>query len=317
MYYVLILMIRFDKMKLITSIDYITNINDAAFLTISNSNEVLHYKYQQDKPYSLLILVDFNHDELVLEFTGKALLDKYPQLINYETIKDSLNNINKLNVCRLDVEAILHDAEVAKCDVTKDIETDINVINNTIRQNLKNYTKWFVEQRNNGIVLKNVVSTPKYKKRLTIYDKYKELEKANNMNFLNGLSARDEILSYFKGKVRFELNINTKQQIRQLLNIPNNNIQNVLNATANPILTIIDEAVKYEPQQQKALTLRDYEHELLLRDCDFDLVKVEAKARALSSKNTSIKRIMQPYKELYKRLQDNKTSTMDIRALVA
>ena len=168
MYYVLILMIRFDKMKLITSIDYITNINDAAFLTISNSNEVLHYKYQQDKPYSLLILVDFNHDELVLEFTGKALLDKYPQLINYETIKDSLNNINKLNVCRLDVEAILHDAEVAKCDVTKDIETDINVINNTIRQNLKNYTKWFVEQRNNGIVLKNVVSTPKYKKRLTI-----------------------------------------------------------------------------------------------------------------------------------------------------
>lgn len=262
-------------------------------------------------------MVDFNHDELVLEFTGKALLDKYPQLINYETIKDSLNNINKLNVCRLDVEAILHDAEVAKCDVTKDIETDINVINNTIRQNLKNYTKWFVEQRNNGIVLKNVVSTPKYKKRLTIYDKYKELEKANNMNFLNGLSARDEILSYFKGKVRFELNINTKQQIRQLLNIPNNNIQNVLNATANPILTIIDEAVKYEPQQQKALTLRDYEHELLLRDCDFDLVKVEAKVRALSSKNTSIKRMMQPYKELYKRLQNNKTSTIDIRALVA
>lgn len=143
------------------------------------------------------------------------------------------------------------------------------------------------------------------------------MEKVNNINFIDSLTAKNEILSYFKGKVRFELNINTKQQIRQLLNIPNNNIQNVLNATANPILTVIDEAVKYEPQQQKAQTLRDYEHVLLLKDCDYDMVRVEAKVRALSSKNTSITRMMQPYKELYKRLQDNKTNTIDIRALVA
>ena len=67
------------------------------------------------------------------------------------------------------------------------------------------------------------------------------------------------------------------------MNIPNNSIQNVLNAKANPILAVIDEAVKYEPQQQKQRTLRDYEHELLLRDCDYDMIKVEAKVRALSS----------------------------------
>ncbi|MDC7138687.1 hypothetical protein PQG98_20450 [Bacteroides zhangwenhongii] len=304
-------------MKLITSINYISDINSTVFLASIKADEVLYYKYQQDKPYSLLILVDYNHNELVLEFSGKILLDKYSQLINRETIKDSLNNVNKLNICRLDIEAILQDAEVVKCDVTKDIETDINVINNTIRQNLTNYRKWTVKQYNSGIVLENVVSTPRYKKRLVIYNKGKELEKVNNINFIDSLTAKNEILSYFKGKVRFELNINTKQQIRQLLNIPNNNIQNVLNATANPILTVIDEAVKYEPQQQKAQTLRDYEHVLLLKDCDYDMVRVEAKVRALSSKNTSITRMMQPYKELYKRLQDNKTNTIDIRALVA
>ncbi|GAY29484.1 hypothetical protein IMSAGC014_00100 [Bacteroidaceae bacterium] len=310
-------MIKFDKMKLITSIDYISDIDSSVFLSVTKFDEVLYYKYQQDKPYSLLIMVDYAHSELVLEFTGKILLDKYSQLINRETIKDSLNNINKLNICRLDIEAILHDAEVVKCDITKDIETDINVINSTIRQNLTNYRKWTVKQYNSGIVLENVVTTPRYKKRLAIYNKYKELEKVNNINFIDSLAAKNEILSYFNGKVRFELNINTKQQIRQLLNIPNNNIQNVLNAKANPILTVIDEAVRYEPQQQKAQTLRDYEHELLLKDCDYDMVKVEAKVRALSSKNTSIKRMMQPYKELYKRLQNNKTSTIDIRALVA
>jgi len=309
--------ITFDKMKIITSINYISDINPKSFVAMTKFNEVLYYKYQQDKPYSLLILVDYNHNELVLEFTGKILLDKYSQLINRETIKDSLNNINKLNICRLDVEAILYNAEVVKCDITKDIETDINVINSTIRQNLTNYRKWTVKQYNSGIVLENVVSTPRYKKRLAIYNKCKELEKVNNINFIASLDTKNEILSYFKGKVRFELNINTKQQIRQLLNIPNNNIQNVLNATANPILTVIDEAVKYEPQQHKAQTLRDYEHELLLRDCGFDLVKVEAKVRALSSKNTSIKRLMQPYKELYKQINSVNSCAIDIRELVA
>lgn len=305
-------------MKLITSIDYISDINVSVFLTSVKNDEVLSYKYQQDKPYSLLILVDYSHNELVLEFTGKILLDKYSELINRETIEDCLSNINKLNICRLNVEGILHDAEVVKCDVTKDITTDINVINSTIRQNLTNYRKWTVKPYNSGITLENTVSTPKYKKRLAIYDKCKELEKANNVNFMNGLSTKNEIFSYFKGKVRFELNINTKQQIRQLLNIPNNNIQNVLNTTANPILTVIDEAVKYVPQQQqKAQTLRNYEHELFLKDCDYDLVKVEAKVRTLLSSTTSITNKMKLYKALYKRLQENQNNAIDIRSLVA
>ena len=85
-------MIKFDKMKLITSIDYISDINVSVFLTSVKNDEVLSYKYQQDKPYSLLILVDYSHNELVLEFTGKILLDKYSQLINSETIKDCLSN---------------------------------------------------------------------------------------------------------------------------------------------------------------------------------------------------------------------------------
>lgn len=85
-------------MKLITSIDYISNINSTIFLATTNLDEVLYYKYQQDKPYSLLILIDYSHNELVLEFTGKILLDKYSALINRETIIDSLNNINKLGI---------------------------------------------------------------------------------------------------------------------------------------------------------------------------------------------------------------------------
>ena len=304
-------------MKLTTSIQHITNIDSNAFVCSTKSDKVIYDKYQQKEPFSLLIMADCLHNELVLEFTGKILQDKYPQLLNRDTIAEAINNINRLRVCTLNTEAILSDAKVVKCDVTTDVTHDINSIIPTIRQNLTNYTKWNVKRYANGIVLENTVSTPRYKKRLVIYDKEKEMQMTDNVNFVNRLSDSKAVRDYFRGKVRFELNINTKQQIRQLLNIPNNNLQSVLNSTANPLLAVIDEAVRYEPQRPKAKTLRDYERELLLRSCDFDLVKVEAVIRSLFSKNTPIKRAMQPYRELVKRIQTDTTPQTDLRALVS
>ena len=309
-------MIKFDKIKLTTSIDYIININTERFITVTKYDEVLYYKYHQETPISLLIIVDFEHNELVIEFTGKILFENYPNLICSETIVQCLQNINRLGICRLEVDAILQDAEVVKCDVTKDIKCDFKSLISTIRQNITNYSKWNVKSYGNGIVVENVVATPRYKKRLAIYDKGNELRKATNINFINSLKNSCEVIGYYKNKIRFELNINTKQQIRQFLNIPNNRLINVLSSKANPILTVIDEAIKYELPLIKTLTVRDYERELLLKDCDFDLVRVEAKLRSLSSKNTSIKRLMQPYKDLYKRINSINSPTFDVRSLV-
>lgn len=309
-------MIKFDKIKLTTSIDYIININTERFITVTKYDEVLYYKYHQETPISLLIIVDFEHNELVIEFTGKILFENYPNLICSETIVQCLQNINRLGICKLEVDAILQDAEVVKCDVTKDIKCDFKSLISTIRQNITNYSKWNVKSYGNGIVVENVVATPRYKKRLAIYDKGNELRKATNINFINSLKNSCKVIDYYKNKIRFELNINTKQQIRQFLNIPNNRLINVLSSKANPILTVIDEAIKYESPLIKTLTIRDYERELLLKDCDFDLVRVEAKLRSLSSKNTSIKRLMQPYKDLYKRINSINSPTFDVRSLV-
>lgn len=309
-------MIKFDKIKLTTSIDYIININTERFVTVTKYDEVLYYKYHQETPISLLIIVDFEHNELVIEFTGKILFENYPNLICSETIVQCLQNINRLGICKLEVDAILQDAEVVKCDVTKDIKCDFKSLISTIRQNITNYSKWNVKSYGNGIVVENVVATPRYKKRLAIYDKGNELRKATNINFINSLKNSCKVIDYYKNKIRFELNINTKQQIRQFLNIPNNRLINVLSSKANPILTVIDEAIKYESPLIKTLTIRDYERELLLKDCDFDLVRVEAKLRSLSSKNTSIKRLMQPYKDLYKRINSINSPTFDVRSLV-
>ena len=139
---------------------------------------------------------------------------------------------------------------------------------------------------------------------------------------MSAVANRDYILSYFqKAKTRFELNINTMSQIRSLLNIPSNDLRMVLSAKANPILTVIDEAITPNKPQHihtyRKQTIREYEHELLLKSCHYDIVKVEAVIRSLSSSNTSIKRVMQPYKDLLNQLQSSKVECLNIRDLVA
>jgi hypothetical protein len=309
----------FDKMKIISNINYISNIDTNKFIAHTKNNQVLYYKYQQQTPFSLIIVVDYQHKELSIEFTGKILLEKYPNLINAKTIRECFYNINHLGICNINVEAIINQSYVTKCDVTKDIATTgIATILANIRPNISNNKKWVVKGYKGGLTIEKVVSTSRYKERLVIYDKAKEMQRAENDKFLNCVSNAQDIVSYFQGKVRFEVNINTMSQIRTLLNIPNNDLKIVLSATSNPILTVINEAIKYNKPQHRKQTIREYERELLLKSCNYDIVNVEALIRSLSSSNTSIKRVMQPYKDLLNRLMVSPNATsLNLRDLVA
>ena len=70
-------MLTFDKLKIVTNYEDISDINTSVFVTQTKDGEVLYYKYKQETPFSLLIQADFNKQELVLEFTGKILMDDY------------------------------------------------------------------------------------------------------------------------------------------------------------------------------------------------------------------------------------------------
>lgn len=313
-------MITFDKMKIISNIENIRDLNMKHFTCNIKDGEVLYYKYQQEQPYTLIIEVDCQHNELSLEFTGKILLDKYIYLINRETIKDALLEINRLGICTIDIDKIFRDSYVAKCDVTKDVisKSHINDIAIFVKSNLTNYTKWDVTpDKNKGIVISNRLKTKRHKKRLSIYDKGNEIRKVSNENFLSLLKNKENLLSYFDNKIRFELNITTKAGIRSLLEIPDTKLYSVLNATANPILSVLDEAVKSEVSTYKYQTLRDCERASLLKECNYDLEKVEVIVRSISSKNTSIKRLMQPYKDLFKQMQASTNNQINLKELVA
>lgn len=312
-------MITFDKLKIVTNIEDITDIDTTVFVTQTKDGEILYYKYRQETPYCLLIQADYNKQELVLEFTGKILMDDYPQLINRNNIVQCLETINGMGICRIDTEAILAHGEICKCDVTKDIpSTQMQEIILQMKQSLTNYDKWTcAKYQGNGLVIYNTVKTDRYKKRLSIYDKQKELNKACNREFLNTISNKQQLLDYFRDKIRFELNIDTKAQIRLLLGVMDNRLHSVLSSNANPILTVFDEAIRQNENTAYHSDLKEYMMALLIRECHNDLEEVEAKIRAMTPKTVSIRKKMQPFRDLYTKMQNEVATSIDVRSLIA
>jgi hypothetical protein len=111
------------------------------------------------------------------------------------------------------------------------------------------------------------------------------------------------------------LNLDSKEQIRNSLHIADTKLMTVLSADADPIADFLDEVV--EPQD--AVTMSDkksYMTMLVLRDCDFDLEKVEAKMRELTpSRGTSIRDMMKPYKAMMEKMGSQQESEVweDVR----
>ena len=205
------------------------NVNEHVFQTIVRDGQLTSYKYQQDTPFFLQIRKDFINSECVIEFTGKILLDRYPELINRDNIRYCIEQINSLGICEIDTDRLLQTAYVAKCDVTRDVTSiDIKEIITQTKQNLTNYDKWEVEKYPNGICLRNKVTTDRYKKRVCIYDKGKELTQQTNSSFLLSLHQSQTLLDYYQDKVRFELNIGTMIQVRKLLEVADNSLNKVL-----------------------------------------------------------------------------------------
>ena len=302
-------------MKLICPLDIVENVNERVFQTIVRDGLLTSYKYHQDTPFYLLIRKDFIHNESVIEFTGKILSDRYPELINRDNIRYCIEQINRLGICEIDTERLLHTAKVAKCDVTKDVtSTEIKEIITQTKQDLSNYDKWEVEKYPNGICLRNKVTTDRYKKRVCIYNKGKELKQQTNSSFLQSLHQSKRLLDYFQDKVRFELNIGTMVQVKRLLKIDDNSLIKVLNSTANPILSVIDEAVKKCTDSRQHTDFKDYVNSLILADNHNDLAELEAKVRALTPKGTIIKRKMKPYRDYV--AQHSDTPTLNIRDLL-
>ena len=292
-------MITFDKLKLVADITAVIEFDDSQFEK-TEKNGSCTYKYYQEVPYLLAIKIDCPEKEVVIEFTGKILGSDYPKLISMNTIRQCFQAINSIGIVTLDVEVMM-DADVVKCDVTKDIPTDdVPKLTNYVRQHISSYQKYICRRlRNNNLVVEKNVVTRKTKKRMTIYDKGKEMQKVENQRFVEAYGLEGA----FDGICRFELNLNSKEQIRNALGSSNTKLLSVLSSDANPILNFLDEVIGSTPEPTSMTDKKSYVTMLVLKDCDYDLEKVEAKMRQFyTSRGTNINVIMQPYRQMMEQM---------------
>ena len=289
----------FDRLKIVTAIDAIDVVDESVFAKTLVNGNVVSMKYYREMPSKLMIKVDYASGEVVVEFTGKILGHNYPHLISMANIEECFRNIESLGFCRFDMDLLMR-SEVVSCDVTKDVQcSDVRKVQSYIRSHISNYNKYMCRAlRNGNVVLEKNVTTRKNKKRMTIYDKEQEMKKSDNTRFMQRNGLTDE----FVGKCRFEINLNSKEQIRNALHIEDTNLLTVLNSETNPILEFMDEAVCGSQGQKACSDWKSYQRYLVLKDCDFDLEKVEAKVRSLYRRGTKISDVMRPYREAYSQL---------------
>lgn len=310
-------MITFDKLKLVADISAVRDYDETRFEIIEKNGAVAAMKFYQETPFLLKIKLDFECGEAVIEFSGKVLGRDYKKLISVDTIRRCFENINALGVCVVDVDSMMN-AEVVKCDVTKDVMVaDIPGVTNFIRSHICSFQRFQCRKLRNGnlVIDKNVISS-KTKKRMTIYNKESEMLRSSNRPFVEEHGLEDA----FSGMCRFELNLNSKEQIRNSLRIGDTKLMTVLTADANPILDFLDDVVEPGGDSIQMTDKKTYMTMLVLKDCGYDLEKVEAKMRDLyPSKGTNIRRVMEPYREMMERMGDNcgQKNWEDIRQALA
>lgn len=296
-------MLKFDKIKLVTNIDNVKITNNDAFDSIIRDGIVVSQKFHQESPYLIMIKLDYIANEAVIEFTGKVLKSNYKNLISIDTIRQCFDSINEMGICLIDVEGVMMNAQVVKCDVTKDVEgLNIKQVTSYIKSHLSSFQAYQCRKMRNGnLIIEKNVTSKKIMKRLTIYDKGKEMTRANNMRFSNECGCTDD----FEGVCRFEMNLNTKEQIRNALMIEDTGLMSVLSSSANPIYDFMTEVISPSRENISLPDKKSYMAMLVLKDNDYDLEKVEAKMRAFHPRGTSIPKIMEPFRQVLESLSSN------------
>ncbi len=290
-------MVTLDRIKLVTDIKYINQMDYNASTMVVRSNIQREIRYKQIKPYNLYISYHLIDNKCIIEVSAKVLSDRYPELITKNNIRYCLEQINGLGICKLDIDGIIGDSKLISCDITYDIVGIIIPENLAIKSCLKNLNKFQVQNYSNcGFTVTKLVKTKSRQIRLNFYDKNKELHKAINSEYLETVHDKYKVLDYFKDKFRIEANVRTVSQIKELFQIDDNSLTNVLNSTANPLLTLYDAVFDLpdnnEPVNELQLllaytNLSELKNALLIKACDYDPAQIDVVLNNCLSPNTN------------------------------
>lgn len=244
-------------------------------------------KHYSEMPYNLYIATNNYHQSLEIEFSSKILKERYAELINRDTIRQCLLNINSLEIYTLDVNGILHHGWVIRADITKDVDLMLtDEVLGAMNQNVSNYRRFKWRQYDGkGITFtKDVIYG---KEEIKVYNKYQELL-SHSRKFVDSLENRNEIMDYFYGKTRFEITLKSEKQIRERLGV-GTGIKDFFNAIDSPVREQFDRVFNVSASVLDTTQCNGYEEWAmahLLDACNGDLKQIEQSLRQESVYNS-------------------------------
>ena len=214
--------IKCDTIKIRCNYKYLKEMKIPFNITYNSKNieqgRYFNSKHYSSIPYNLYIATNNYHQSLEIEFSSKVLKERYPELINRDTIRQCLSNINNLDICTLDVDGIINHGWVIGADITADVDLMLtDRVLNALNQNVGNYRR-FQWTHYNGKGITFTKNTIYDKEEIKVYNKYKELL-SHSRKFIDSLENRNDIMDYFYGKTRFEITLKGEKQIRERLGV--------------------------------------------------------------------------------------------------
>lgn len=249
-----------------------------------------YYSSKDDNkvPFNLFIATSYIKNTLTIEFSSKILKEHYPLLISKDTIRECLENLNKMDICEIDIDKVLDTGCFTSLDITEDKTFDLSdEVLNGLNNNVSGYRRYkWQHYENEGIEFQRDVISKDCRECIKLYRKGKEILTSKNQDFLKQLSweNRFAITNYFADKTRFEMTLNTQKKIKEYLNIEETYIWEVLNSNSNPLLRQFDKVFDISrPKQVQPVN-------------DWDVFAIRA---VISQYGGDMKRIEQEVKRMY------------------
>lgn len=213
--------LTFDRLKIKANYKYLLERQIQFNQTYNSKNGELTglcYSSKNDRsvPFNLYIAISNPQQTLTLEFSSKILGEDYPKLISKHTIRQCLENINKLGICRIDVDGILQTGCITSADVTKDVHATLS--DETLHALsiwVKNYRRYKWDYYDSeGIDFIRDVKSSKCKECIRIYRKEKEIIKPKNKGFLSILPNKWEVVKHgYETFFKYEYHLNEDGKI--------------------------------------------------------------------------------------------------------
>lgn len=203
---------------------------------------------------------------IAIEFTSKVLGERMTELISFDNIWDCLNIIRDMNIIQFDVDEVLKKGEVVLLHITQDkpITTEFaNHINEFTAWNICNHRKYTLERYYGGFTLDkhSAKGDSRTHQRMTFYNKALELR-----------TSAPQLQSHFQGIYRLERELDSKQKIREALNLEKGmiKIEDVFRSNSNVFLDFYAKGVNMEgcPMPLTGSTADNVRMKLI--ECGFD-----------------------------------------------